>query len=271
TRGKGAWLTDRALELLSGRAQGQPQPVAVNLVMTDTTLLPAAFGGQAPVDDCATIPGWGVIPGAAARSWVAELLNFRGADAATDARTGADREPATGTAGRSDAFVWLRRLFTDPTGRDLVALDSARRRFHGGLRHFLELRDPVCRVPWCDAPAVQADHTTPIHAGGGTTAANGAGLCQRHNLVKEEPGWHVKVQSTGLDGAGPHNLRITTPTGHAYDSTAPPIHGEGWTPRIPEPDDWVPDDPLIWTDDWSHDCDDYDDFEAAIRDDVWAA
>ncbi|KGN31820.1 hypothetical protein N802_18790, partial [Knoellia sinensis KCTC 19936] len=253
TRGKGAWLTDRALELLSGRAPGQPQPVEVNLVMTDTTLLPAAFGGQAPVDDCATIPGWGVVPGTHARQWVADLLNQpRAADGGPDA----------------DAFVWLRRLFTDPTGRDLVALDSVRRRFHGGLRHFLDLRDPTCRVPWCDAPAIQADHTTPVHAGGPTSAGNGAGLCQRHNLVKEEPGWHVSVQSTGLDGTGPHDLRITTPTGHAYDSTSPPILGEGWTPRIPERDDWVPDDPSTWIDDWS---DHYDDFEAAIHDDAWAA
>ncbi|KGN29663.1 hypothetical protein N801_08470, partial [Knoellia aerolata DSM 18566] len=31
TRGKGAWLADRALELLSGRAHGQPQPVEVSL------------------------------------------------------------------------------------------------------------------------------------------------------------------------------------------------------------------------------------------------
>ena len=135
------------------------------------------------------------------------------------------------------AFVWLRRLFTDPTGRDLVALDSVRRRFEGGLRRFLELRDPTCRVPWCDAPAVQADHTQAHAHGGATDAGNGAGLCQRHNLVKEMAGWHVRVESTGLDGTGSHSVRIQTPTGRVHDSTAPPILGEGWSPptRLDEP------------------------------------
>ncbi|WP_404386647.1 hypothetical protein LL946_08760 [Knoellia locipacati] len=224
TRDKGAWLADRALELLSGRAQGQPQPVEVNLVMTDRTLLPAAFGGTAPVDDCASIPGWGPIPGSEARAAVSAVL-----DSDTD---------------DSSAFAWLRRLFTDPTGRDLVALDSTRRRFHGGLRRFLELRDPTCRIPWCDAPAIDADHTQRATDGGATTAANGDGLCRRHNQVKEHLGWHVRVESTGLDGegsprTGPHGIRITTPTGHTYDSTAPPILGEGWVP--PVPDDWLDD------------------------------
>ncbi|WP_353950571.1 DUF222 domain-containing protein [Knoellia sp. S7-12] len=219
TRGKGAWLADRALELLSGRAKGQPQQVEVSLVMTDTVLLPAAFGGKAPADDVATIPGWGPIPGAEARAHIAALLDH------TD-----DSDPQSG--------LWLRRLFTDPTGRDLVALDSKRRLFHGGLRRFLELRDPTCRVPWCDAPAVQADHVHAVHDGGATTGANAGGLCKRHNLVKEEPGWHMNVESTGLDGTGTHRIRIQTPTGRIHDATAPPILGEGWLAPEPEPDDW---------------------------------
>ncbi|MEO6019618.1 MAG: HNH endonuclease signature motif containing protein, partial [Knoellia sp.] len=216
-RGKGAWLTDRALELLSGRAKDQPQPVEVSLVMTDKVLLPAAFGGKPPADDVAVIPGWGPIPGAEARAHLANLLDH-----------------PNDTAGQSPSFFWLRRLFTDPTGRDLVALDSQRRRFEGGLRRFLELRDPTCRVPWCDAPAVQSDHTQPVHEGGATDAANGEGLCQRHNLVKELDGWNFRVESTGLDGAGAHSVRITTPTGRVHESTAPPILGEGWHPPEPE-------------------------------------
>ena len=231
TRGKGAWLSDRALELLSGRAKGQPQPVAVNLVMTDRVLLPAAFGGKAATDDVAVIPGWGPISGGEARAHIADLLNHRTA--------------AKDTSTDDGAFVWLRRLFTDPTGRDLVALDSVRRRFHGGLRTFLELRDPTCRVPWCDAPAREGDHVHPVHDGGPTSGANAGGLCQRHNQVKEEVGWHFTVHSTGLDGTGPHGIRIHTPTGRVHDSTAPPILGEGWpAPQpvpVPVPDEW-------WTD-----------------------
>ncbi|MFC7486033.1 DUF222 domain-containing protein [Knoellia sp. CPCC 206453] len=233
TRGKGAWLSDRALELLSGRAKGQPQPVEVNLVMTDTVLLPAMFGGNAPADDVAVIPGWGPIPGAEARAHIAALL-----DHATATN---DKTTAAATTGDAGAFAWLRRLFTDPTGRDLVALDSTRRRFQGGLRRFLELRDPTCRVPWCDAPAIEADHVQPVHDGGATTGANAGGLCKRHNLVKEEVGWYFTVRSTGLDGTGPHDIRITTPTGRIHDSTAPPILGEGWIAPETVPDDWAND------------------------------
>jgi len=234
-RSKGAWLSDRALELLSGRAKGQPQPVEVNLVMTDKVLLPAAFGGTAPADDVAVIPGWGVIPGAEARAHIADLLNRADADASSDTTPGA------GTAGDAGAFVWLRRLFTDPAGRDLVALDSKRRRFQGGLRKFIELRDPTCRVPWCDAPAIEADHAQPVHDGGATTGANAGGLCKRHNQIKEEVGWYFTVHSTGLDGTGPHGIRIQTPTGRVHDSTAPPILGEGWLAPEREPDEWVDD------------------------------
>ncbi|MFW5470511.1 DUF222 domain-containing protein [Knoellia sp. CPCC 206435] len=215
TRGKGAWLADRALELLSGRAHGQPQPVEVSLVMTDRVLLPAAFGGDVPADDVAVIPGWGAVPGCEARGRVVGLDD-------------------------SGSVTWLRRLFTDPSGRDLVGMDSTRRRFHGGLRRFLELRDPTCRIPWCDAPAGQTDHVTAVRAGGATSGANGEGLCQRHNLVKELDGWHVRVESSGLDGRGPHGIRIQTPTGRVHDSTAPPILGDGWTPPPVEahpPDD----------------------------------
>ncbi|WP_353952728.1 DUF222 domain-containing protein [Knoellia sp. S7-12] len=222
TRGKGAWLADRALELLSGRAKGQPQQVEVSLVMTDTVLLPAAFGGKAPGDDVATIPGWGPIPGAEARAHIAALLDR--AD---------DSDPKSG--------LWLRRLFTDPTGRDLVALDSKRRLFLGGLRRFLELRDPTCRVPWCDAPATESDHVHAVHDDGATTGANGGGLCKRHNLVKEEPGWHTTVESTGLDGTGSHRIRTQTPTGRVHDATAPPILGEGWRAPDTVPDEWVSD------------------------------
>ncbi|MFC7486586.1 DUF222 domain-containing protein [Knoellia sp. CPCC 206453] len=231
TRGKGAWLADRALELLSGRAKGQPQPVEVNLVMTDTVLLPAAFGGQAPADDVAVIPGWGVMPGAEARAHIAALLD----------RSDIDPTSGAGTTGDTGAFVWLRRLFTDPTGRDLVALDSSRRRFQGGLRKFVELRDPTCRVPWCDAPAIETDHVHAVHDGGDTTGANAGGLCKRHNLVKEEVGWYFTVRSTGLDGTRPHGIRIQTPTGRVHDSTAPPILGQGWIAPETVPDDWTND------------------------------
>ena len=161
--------------------------------MTDRTLLPAAFGGIAPADDVAVVPGWGPVAGREARAWVRDALDTRAGTPTSTPPRRPDWRPA--------AFVWLRRLFTDPTGRDLVALDSGRRRFHGGLRRFLELRDPTCRVPWCDAPAVQTDHVTALATDGSTAAANGAGVCQRHNLVKELDGWHVPRRRPGSTGA----------------------------------------------------------------------
>jgi len=65
----------------------------------------------------------------------------------------------------------------------------------------------------------------------------------------------VRVQSTGLDGTGPHGIRITTPSGRIHDATAPPILGEGWAPPPRTIDDWIadadPPDPLDqwWPDD----------------------
>ncbi|MFW5470588.1 hypothetical protein ACOCJ4_11120 [Knoellia sp. CPCC 206435] len=99
---------------------------------------------------------------------------------------------------------------------------------------------------------------TAAHANGPTDAANGAGLCQRHNLIKELDGWHVRVESTGLDGTGPHGVRIQTPTGRTHDATAPPILGAGWLEPhrdvhiqdLPLPADpwggWIPDPPDEW-------------------------
>ena len=203
-------------------SDGSPRVnVEIQLVMTPDTLF-------ARSSEPAHLPGYGPIPAAIARTLV------RDADQA-----------------------WIRRLFTTPNTRDLVALDSTRRFFNGGLRRLLVLRDQTCRTPWCEAPITAADHTHPAHHGGTTTAANGTGLCQRCNNTKETPGWHTDVISTGLPRNDlhdtmdtgdvpvqtqndhkstatlaqtdhqPHTTRITTPTGKTYHSIAPPILGWG--------------------------------------------
>src|SRR5699024_8943917 len=206
-RGRGQWLADTALERLSGRDAGQVQPVEVGLVMSEDAIIPAAFGGPDGRDGgCAVeIPGWGAVPADMAREHLLRLCD-------TDTRT------------------WLRRLWTAPGGRDLVAMDSQRRLFSGVLRQLIGLRDATCRVPWCDAPARQVDHVTPAAGGGATSSANAMGSCQRHNLVKEEPGWQAEVIATGLDpGGGPHTVRLTTPTGSEFTSVAAPLLGHGRT------------------------------------------
>ena len=89
--------------------------------------------------------------------------------------------------------MWVRRLYTTPDGRDLVAMDSRRRLFGGLLRRMLVLRDDVCTTPWCEAPIVHADHTTPVREHGGPAFEDGNGKCARCNQTKEAPGWRTRV------------------------------------------------------------------------------
>ena len=64
------------------------------------------------------------------------------------------------------------------------------------------------------------DHVQRHADGGETTLANGRGLCVRHNLAREHPGWSATVVHDGL-GDQPHTVRTTTPTGHVYTGRAP--------------------------------------------------
>ena len=121
----------------------------------------------------------------------------------------------------SESFnTWLMRLYTAPRSGDLVAMDSRGRLFPPKLRRFIQIRDDTCRTPYCDAPIRHHDHIVPWHAGGPTTLANGAGLCEACNHTKELPGWKAQPRP-GLR----HTIEITTPTGHTYRSTAPPLAG----------------------------------------------
>ena len=179
-RTRGQIMADTLVERLTGQQTAAGVPVEVNLVMTDQTL----FGGdQAP----AHLDGYGPIPAPLARQPTRE----------------ADQ-------------AWVRRLFTDPTGTELVAIDTRRRLFQGARRRLLVARDQFCRNPWCDAPLRHADHITRAAEGGQTTTDNGQGLCEACNQTKEHPGWHTKrVPGTR------HTVETTTPTGHTYTSQAP--------------------------------------------------
>ncbi|WLQ08653.1 DUF222 domain-containing protein [Arthrobacter oryzae] len=102
----------------------------------------------------------------------------------------------------------------------LVAMDSRARLFPPGLGRFIRVRDHTCRTPYCDAPIRHLDHVLPWHSGGTTTQGNGAGLCEACNHTKGVPGWRARP------GTGPrHTVQLTTPTGHSYQSTAPPLPG----------------------------------------------
>jgi hypothetical protein len=266
-RSRGQLMSDLAIGRMGGLTPGQVQPVEIQLVMSDTSLLgqgstarDAGPGGrrsseQAPVE----VVGFGPVPAAfvrdrlrhgtaatrpSGRSPEAERRCGNGHLVDLDPPPLVPGEPGPATdPGLQEASVWLRRLYTSPDGRDLVAMDSRRRTFGGLLRHFLVLRDQTCRVPWCEAPIRAIDHATPAARGGPTDAHQGDATCVRHNTVKEEPGWAFTVTHDGLDPGEqigpadrhrPHTMRIRTPAGTAYTSTAPPLLG--WGSREPAED-----------------------------------
>ncbi len=187
-RSRGQVMADTLVERVTGRDATVPTPIAVNLVLSDETLL---GGDSAPADIC----GYGPIPAAVARAMVSGAV--------------ADR--------RSRAT--LRRLYAHPRSGAVVAMESRARMFPRGLAAFIELRDQRCRTPYCDAPIRHRDHAQPWAEGGLTTADNGLGLCERCNYTKEATGWQA---STSIDENHTHTAEFTTPTGKQYWSEAPP-------------------------------------------------
>src|SRR5699024_6521606 len=112
------------LERLSGRDEGQAQPVEVGLVMSDTTLLPSrddpgdgatghpTAGHELNDDGAVEVPGWGALPPHSAHEHLTRLL-----DQLECAESGDERSSG----------IWLRRLFTSPDGRNLIAMESRQR------------------------------------------------------------------------------------------------------------------------------------------------
>ena len=161
-----------------------PPRVTLGLVMSDVALL----GGS---DDPAHLDGYGTVPAELARELVAGSL-------------GAGEE------------VEVRRLWTNPTTGELVAMDSRSRLYRGLLARFVRLRDQVCRTPWCAAPVRHVDHVEDHASGGPTSASNAQGLCEACNHAKQAPGWHARP---GPDGS----VVTTLPTGHRQVSRPPPL------------------------------------------------
>ena len=227
---RGQLMADALVERTTG-TPGGISGIEIQLVMTDRTLLQ---GDSEP----ARLPGYGIVPA----GWARVLLTNPGTEtgtgtgnAATGAGAVAGAAETGGQAGDStgdkDMNVWLRRLYTAPGTGELTALDSRARLFPPGLRRFVTARDDTCRTPYCDAPIRHYDHIVPWHRGGPTTQSNGAGLCEACNHTKETPGWSSRPRP------GPrHTLDVTTPTGHTYQSTAPPLPGTPARHAEPEPD-----------------------------------
>ena len=190
-RSRGQIMADTAVERLTGQAPADGAPVQLNLTMPIEHLIDP--DDLTPGD----LPGWGPIPAGLAD----DILH------------------------RPGARVAWRRLFTAPTGinggRMVVGGDPTARRFTGWLATLLKLRDGgICREPYCAAPIRHLDHITPYRDGGQTTHTNGRGVCERHNQIRELPGWTVETLQTG-PGGHPSVIATTTPTGHTYLSSAP--------------------------------------------------
>jgi hypothetical protein len=189
-RSRGQVMADTLVERVTGRPADVAEPVAVNLVMSDATLL---GGDETP----AVVGGYGPIPAAVARNLVGAAV--------------ADEK----------SKCTLRRLYRHPRTAQLVAMESRSRFFPKGLADFIGVRDQRCRTPYCDAPIRHRDHALPRNRGGPTSAGNGLGSCERCNYVKESSGWQV----TTADENSTHAAEFVTPTGAHYHSTAPPLPG----------------------------------------------
>jgi hypothetical protein len=223
-------MADTLVERVTGQASPAAVPVEVQLVMPAESLF--ADGDEPGRVGADQVGGGMVVPDAFARSLI---------------RTCAD----------AGAKAWVRRLFATPDGADLAAMDSRRRAFEGTLRRLLVARDQTCSTPWRDAPIRHADHITPARARGHTSNGNGRGTCEACNYAKEAPGWTATTvhpgPSPGAPHAPPHTVRLTTPTGHSYDSTAPPVLPSRTRPPVQTqapgypadaaPEDAVPADP----------------------------
>lgn len=180
-RTRGQRMADQFLDRLLGRTQAVP--VHLDLLIDVEVLL-----GDS--DEPAEIPGHGPIPADIARKLVL---------ASPEART------------------LVRRLFA--SDGHLVAMESSAAYFAGGLRNLVTVRDRRCRTPYCNAGIRHLNHVRRRADDGVTSAHNGEGACEDCNYTAEEPGWQRKVVSADL--AEPHEVEITTPTGHRHRSREP--------------------------------------------------
>lgn len=186
-------MADTLVERVTGQASADAVPVAVEVVISDRSLL----GDD---DSAAEVPDYGPIP-----RWLAHRL----------IDTALDPDHEVGAS--------LRRLYARPADGTLVTMEAKSRSFPKGLARFIKRRDQFCRVPYCDAPVAEIDHAQPHRHGGPTTAENADGSCVAHNRAKEAGGWTYRP----LDGRPV--LAITTPTGVMH--IAPPPPAAGFTPE----------------------------------------
>ncbi|WP_246165362.1 HNH endonuclease [Arthrobacter yangruifuii] len=211
-RGRGQIMADTLVERVTGQSEAGGMKVEVQLVMSDRTLL----GGDS---EPALVPGYGPVPAQWARDLVRGRRREQGAS-----NTGRHAESGRKTKRNRQDERWIRRLYAEPDTGQLVAMDSRSRLFPPSLGRFIAARDQTCRMPWCGAPIRHLDHIRPHQDGGPTSLVNGQGLCEACNQAKEAPDWKARTVGSSRQ-PGLHIVETTTPTGHTYRSTAPPLPG----------------------------------------------
>ncbi len=215
-RSLGQITADTLVERLTGQPTATAVPVEIGLTMTTDTLLgldtttPAHLHGYGPLPaEFALDLAAGAAPtpatdqaGRADRAgpppdptrWFPDQATEPRAEQPQAEHAHTEDTPAEDTrAEEHRTDVWIRRLFTDPVTDTVSHVDTGRRRFDGGLARLIRYRDQGCRDPYCDAPIRHLDHIHPHRDGGPTSAANGAGRCERGNYIKDLPGWTQRV------------------------------------------------------------------------------
>ncbi|MHA3702062.1 HNH endonuclease [Jatrophihabitans sp. YIM 134969] len=144
-------MADTVVERITGQTSAAAVPLAVQLVITDRTLLGAS---NAP----ARLADGSPIPAPLARAMVLD----------------------------TDVAHRVRRLFCDPVGR-LITAETASRQFTKAMADFVALRDEdTCTTAYCDAPIRHVDHHQPHTHGGPTSLANARGMCVWCNQTKSD-------------------------------------------------------------------------------------
>lgn len=193
-RSRGQIMADTLVERVIGSPHAGAVPIEIQLLMTDRSL---CAGGTDP----------GVMDGIDVPAPITRRLALGAA--------------ASEHAQELEAERFLRRLYADPVSGEVTDYDTRRRSFTGAVRGFILARDQRCRVPYCDAPIRHIDHVHRFAEGGRTRLDNGVGLCTRHNLNREQPGWSV---STGGKSQPDGRLVLRTPAGRSYHSDPPDLH-----------------------------------------------
>ncbi|GAB3299927.1 hypothetical protein EK0264_18425 [Epidermidibacterium keratini] len=100
----------------------------------------------------------------------------------------------------------LQRLVTDDLSNLPLDLGPVIKNPTARMRRRVQLRDKVCRFPYCTRPAVgprgeaDLDHTREHHpdgTGGHTADADLACLCREHHRVRHHAAWHVEMRDGG--------------------------------------------------------------------------